>query len=197
MAVADILLSAARILYSDVGTALPDETTVAYGGAWSSWTELALTSAPLRVTYRDTFVKASVQQFLTPVKAFRTSEMVNASSAMAEVTGDNLEMLLSGTNTDTSAGASQKAYSRIIFGGNVPITPLQWGFEGWRIDTAGTKQPVRFFIYSALITFDGQLTFGQSEIMNLPFRLESFADTGKSVGGQLGEMHIVTAPATS
>jgi hypothetical protein len=46
MAVADILVTGATVLYSNTGTALPNITSVDFNayGSWSSWTSLGITS---------------------------------------------------------------------------------------------------------------------------------------------------------
>lgn len=196
---ADVLVSEARILYSPVGTALPDDTTVAYGAyaSWTNWIELGYTLEPLTIAYDyDTF-GVDVQQSTLQLKRRKISESLTASTTIAQLDGDHLALVLNGTNTDTAAGADQKAFSEVTFGGDTNLPEWQFGFEGYRPDSAGTKQPVRFFIHKANISLSGDLPFDKGAASGLPIEITALEDSTQDAGERLGVMHIITAPASS
>jgi hypothetical protein len=180
-----------------VGTALPDETTVAYGGSWSSWTDVGTTIEALAISVEVEDVDVEVQQYTAPVRRFRTSEKVAFETVLAEMTGANLALILNGANSDTAAGASQKGYSAITAGGYFEIPEKTWAIEGYRVDTADTEQPVRLQILSGTAKFNGETEFGKANPAGIPLRIDALADTTKAKGAELLRVEIVTAPATS
>lgn len=194
---ADILKSGSIGWYAPVGESLPDETTVAYGASWGgNWVELPRLADPLAMEYTEVSVEADEQDALAPVEDYVTEERFRLRSSFNRTTGDLLALLTGATNTDTAAGASQKAYSRILGGGNPFRTKYVVGFEGYRPDTAGTLQPVRFFFYKARFKLEIGLTQSKRDVSKNFFSIMTFADTSKAVGQQHFEWHIVTGPTT-
>src|SRR5512139_3997978 len=102
MAVADILITPATIYRAPVGTALPDESTVAYGAAWGgAWINVGYTLEPLSMSFEPEIFKLFVQQLTNPVKTSKTTEAVTFETVLAEWTGSNIALALDGSNTDT------------------------------------------------------------------------------------------------
>lgn len=196
MAVADLLMSGARVLYANTGTSLPSETSVAFGASWSSFTELGILGDELRVNYRPTFTGISPQNALGNVKAYRTNEMLTLESTLEDFTGPNLALLTGGTNTTTGAGVSQKPFYSVAFGGQPVVTTKLWGFEGFRADVNGTLQPVRFFIFAGSIRANGPMRFNKEQKLVMPFLIEAYHDPTLTVGQQLGKIQIVTGPTS-
>ncbi|TXH52445.1 MAG: hypothetical protein E6Q97_15980 [Desulfurellales bacterium] len=196
MAVADLLMTGARILYSNTGVSLPSETSIAYGASWTSFTELGILLEELRVNYRPILTGISPQNALGNVKAYRTNEVLTAEGLLGDFTGANLALLTGGTNTTTAAGGAQKPYYNIVFGGQPAVTNKQWGFEGFRLDSSGNQQPIRFFIFNGSIRMNGPMRLNKEGKLGLPFIIEGYHDPTLTVGQQLGRIHIVTGPTS-
>lgn len=199
MSTLDVLVSGATVLYSDTGTALPDETSVGFNayGSWSSWTTVGETATPVGVDHSKSYYAYETQQrsYATDMRTVARSTSVNF--AVDELSGAMLALLLDGTNTATGAGAGQKAYNAITWGSNITTTTKQWAFEGYRLDSAGTQQPVRFFFYKAVLSVAGEFVFNKGNHTVVPCTLYCMADTSKTAGQDVGLIHLVTAPASS
>lgn len=197
-AVGDILTTMGSMWYAPVGTAVPDETSIAYGADWGgAWDQLTVLSAPLTMEYTEVREEADEQDALSPVADWRIDERFLLRSATDRMTGDLLALLTHGSNTDTAAGGSQKAYSRVLGGGEPVVNQYAVGFEGYRPDdTDGTKQPVRYFFYKASFMLDRGFQFSKREKTSIPFSVKVYADSSKSVGQQTFEWHIVTDATT-
>lgn len=198
-AVSDIIVSHAALLYAATTASLPDETTVAFNSyaSWTGWTLLGYTNEPAVVTLDVETLALTVEQQLARVKEVVTSEALSIKSKLVQFDGALLAVLLRGANTNTAAGAGQKAYSEMTFGGNPQLSEYQFAIEGYRVDSAGTKQPVRIFVYKGVITAMGDVGFDKANMVGVPFEIHALADTSKSDGANLGKIHIVTAPASS
>lgn len=198
MAVTDILVTPAKIYRAPVGTAVPDETTVAYGAAWGGgWTDLGYTLEPVSLGYESETFKLMVEQLTAPVRSVRQEESVTIETVLAEITGANLAMAMDGTSTPTSAGVNQAGYDLVEAGGSVAISEYAWGFEGYRLAASNAKLPVRVFVFRGVATLNGQLTFAKSAGVGIPLRIEALPDTTKAQGKQLLLIHNVTASPTS
>lgn len=198
-----VLISDARLLYSPTGTALPDETTVVWNDStgaytnWTSWTLLGYTTEPTVISYTYDVFEVDVQQSASPIKRSKTDESVTAATTLAQFEGPILELLLGGTNTTTAAGAAQKGFDSVVAGGDTSLSEYQFGIEGYRLDSANTKQPVRVFIYRGTIRQNGDIPFDKAGVTGMPIIVEGLADTSKATGAQLLNIQIVTSPATS
>lgn len=196
----DVLVAEGRLLYSPVGTALPDETGVAYDtyASWpSGWEMLGYTTTPLTFTYGYDVFSVEVQQSASPLRQSKTTETLTMGTTLAQFDGDILALVLSGTNTDTAAGASQKAFSKVQAGGSTLLNEYQFAIESYRPDANGDKQPIRVFVFKATITASGDIPFDKAAVTGIPVTISALADSSKTVGQQLIEIHIVTAPASS
>lgn len=196
---ANVLVAEARVLYAAVGTTLPDETSVDYAdyASWTSFTELGYTTTPTSFTYSYDEFGVDVQQSTVPIKRRKTAENLSISCTLAEFSGANLAFVMDGTNVTTAAGASQKGFDQITTGGDTNLPEWLFAFEGYRPDSAGTKQPVRIFVHKATVTVNGDIPFDKGGVTQLPITINALADGSKAVGAQLLEVHIVTAPATA
>lgn len=194
----DVLVSEANVLFAPLSTAIPDETTIAYGAyPWAGWTLLGYTSAPATFSYGYDVFSADVQQLTTPIKQRKTTETLTIGTTLAQFDGDILALVLSGTNVVTPAGAGQKGFSRVTAGGDTNLAEWMFGIEGYRIDVAGNKQPVRVIVYKATITASGDIPFDKAAITGIPITITALGDPTKAVGASLVEVISVLAPATS
>lgn len=193
-----VLVAEAAILYAPTGTTLPDETSVAWNtfGSWTGWTMLGYTTAPTTFNYSYGTFQVDVQQSLAPIKQRKTNEAVAIGTSLAQFEGALVALVLGGTNSDTAAGASQKAFSRVVTGGDPSLTERMFAIEGWR-EVAGVKQPVRIFVYRGTITASGDIPFDKNAVTAIPITINALGDTTKAVGQNLLEIQIVTAAATS
>src|SRR3990172_4612490 len=169
MAKEDIILGAGKLYYAAVGATDPDETSVAYDGSWGgSWTSLGNTLGPARVTIEEDRKKVFVEQRLGPVKSRRTRQEAMIRTILAEHTGVNLALLWGGANTDTAAGASQKAYSEILAGGQPVPLEKRIGLETVYVDSSGNKLPVRYFFHICTVQPDGELAIDKANETGIP-----------------------------
>lgn len=198
MSTADIIIGPARVLYSPVGEAIPDETTVAYGAAWGgNWEEIALTKTPFTMNRDVSTFDAMVEQSTLPVKRAITEEKVAFETTLAELTAVNLQLAMGGTVTTTPAGAGQVAFEQIVAGGKATLDERQWGVEGVYVDASNVSFPIRIIIYRATAVLNGELSFGKGDSTGIPLRIDSLGDLTKAVGAQLLIFQKVTAAATS
>jgi len=199
MALADVLVTGATMLYSDVGTSLPNINTVAFGnyGSWSSWTSLGITTAPIRARRDREYYQLDAQQYADPVLIRLVGKRMTLRFEIAELTGPTLALLLDGTLQITPPGAGVKGLNTIDFGANLATVEKQWAFEGFRLDSAGTMQPVRWFIWKAVLMLDGDFEFNKRDSTKARATLLCMADLTKPSGQEIGKIQIVTAPASS
>lgn len=197
MAKEDIILGSGVLWYANVGTANPDETSVAYGASWGAgWTSLGETLTPVVLTWEESRKAVRTQQTLGAVKEYRTEVNPTVKTTLGELTGDNLALVLGGTNTDTAAGASQKGFSQVKAGADVVVATKKFGFETLRVDSTGAKQPVRFFFHIGSIAPDGDAAFDKENETGLPVVITVYEDTSQPAGEEFMTVDIVTAPAT-
>lgn len=196
----DILVTAANILYAPKGTTLPDETTVPVNDfdAWpSGWEHLGYTASPARTTYTYDVFELGVEQSTSPAIQRKTNERATTDIALSQFNGKNLALLTDGTATDTAAGASQKAYTKVVTGGSPNLKEYMFALEGYRPDANGNAQPVRVFFYRGAIRVNGSIEFAKGAGTNLPAQITVLVDSSKPAGQGLMEVHIVTGPASS
>lgn len=195
MAVADILISPAAVYVAATSAAQPT-TAIGYGSSWgTAWTSLGYTLEPISLEYDATIYELEVQQVMAPVKRVLQKEMLTMETVMAEVTATNIKHAVNGTVTTTAAGAG-KGYDTIDAGGSISLPEYQWGFEGFRVDSAGTAQPVRVFIHKGQAQMNGPLRFAKNAGVGVPLQVVASPNLALVAGKQLMQMHIITAPAT-
>jgi len=199
MADLDILIGPGRLYRAPLATANPDETTVAFGAAWTNWTAMGdlLEGSGVTLSMEEEYTKVYTELSTAPVTAVRNKREPMIKCTLAEHSGDNLALILDGTKTDTAAGASQKGYSSIPFGVNTGVDFYKWGLEGFRYDSAGTQQPIRYFFHKGFLSLAGDVNFSKADPTGIPIEITVLADRSQSAGSELGELQIVTAPASS
>lgn len=200
MSVSDILVSPAKIYYSPLATALPDETTVAVGDAWpAGWIDLGYTLTPVSMSFSADTFELEVEQVTNPLKIIRTKETLEFETSLAELTAANLKLAMgsSQTVTTTAAGASQHGFDDLKMGGEVLIPEYQWGLEGYTLDTSNRKLAKRIFIYRAVATLNGKLDFSKKAAAGVSLKVKALADTTKTAGQQLINVQFVTGWKTS
>ncbi len=193
----NVILGSGKLWYAPLATANPDETSVAYGAAWTSWTSLGDTLTPMVLGYSDTRKAVKTQQALGVVKEYRTDVAITLKTTLAELSGANLALVLGGTNTNTAAGASQKGFSQVKAGRDFVVDTYKFGFETLRVDTAGVSQPLRFFFHVGSIMPDGDMSFDKENETGVPVVITVYEDTSQSAGQEFMVVDIVTAAATS
>lgn len=197
MAVADIITTPCKILYSAVGATLPADT-VAAGGAWpAGWTTLGYTLEPLSVDFTREMVEADIQESLTVIKRGAKKENLALETVLAEINLAELALVWSGTMSQTAAGAGQPAKDELIAGDDVSVTERQWGFEGTYVSAAGNAHPIRLIIWKAVCEFGAKLEFGKANPTGTPLRIDANPDMGKAAGQRLLKLIKITAPASS
>lgn len=197
MSTADILIGPASIWYAPVGEALPDETSIAYGGDWGgNWAQIAMTLEPVSINRDISTVDVMIEQSTLPVKRAVTEEKVAFETVLAEFTAAHLALGMEGTTTTTAAGVGQVGYEEVEGGGQPTPTEYAWGIEGKYVNAAGVAFPVRIFIYRGTVVFNGELQFAKGEASGIPMRIDALADLTKVVGKQLWKIQKVTAAAS-
>lgn len=200
MAVADILVSPVNIWQSPTGTAVPDETSVAFGAVWGAgWVSLGYTTAPLAMKYDTSLFELELEQITSPVKGQKTKEALSFETTLAELTATNLKLAIGSTSTitTTAAGASQHAYEEVNMGGEAILPEYQFGFEGYTLDASNRQLPIRLFIYRATFSLGGSLEFSKKAAAGIPIKITAWADTSKTIGQQLFKLYRVTGWKTS
>jgi hypothetical protein len=198
MAVADILLSPAKIYYAPVATALPNATSVAYGTAWGgAWADLGYTLTPITVGYTQDVFKLEVEQVTLPVKGLITMEEVTIETTLAEITAANMALAFGGSVGTTAAGTAQVALEELKSGGSSGISYYAWGLEGLYVTATNVQLPVRMLIYRGSAVLNGSLNFSKRAAVGIPISITAWADTTKTAGQQLWTFQKVTAPVTT
>lgn len=197
--VANIMVAPARLLYSAVATAAPDETTVAVGAAWSSWTDLGYTITPLALKYEADLFELEVEQEMSAVRKTRTAEKITFEVTLAELTAANLKLALGSTSTisTTAAAANQHGYEEVSFGGESNLPTYQYGIEGYTSDSSGNLMPVRLFIWKAHAVLTGDVEFSKKDPTGIPVQINAIVDTSQSAGAKLFKFQRVTSWKTA
>jgi len=187
------------VLYAPLATSLPDETTVAFNtyASWTGWTLLGYTTTPTTFSYSYETFDVEVQQSASPIKSSKTNENLTIGFALAQFEGAILALVMDGSSNNTAASAGQKAFTEVKAGGDTELNNYMFAIEGYRTDTAGTKQPVRIFIHKGSLTMNGDIAFDKAGVTQIPCQVTALADSTKVIGEQLITVHIVTGPATT
>ena len=195
---ADILLTAGDILIAPLATALPSNTTVAYGAyaSWVNWKHLGYTSVPLRITASSDLIELFVEQSTSPLKQKKDNERYVIDFSLSQFSDENLAILMAGTVTSTIAGPAQKALDKIAFGGSPNLVEYMLAIEGFRSDINNVSQPVRIFFYRGTIRLGGAVEFNKAGATVLPGQFTAQADSSKAKGIQIGEVQIITSAVT-
>lgn len=190
-----IMKSNAVLWYAPVGETVPDETTVAPGAAWGgNWARLGATKEPLTCLYEDERSEVAVEEYLSAVHRFRTSEKLSLETVLAEIEADYMALMTGGTVSATGAGGAQKAYDSLPVGNIAELDAYAFGFEGIHEDINGVELTLRVFIYRANAKLNGELTFSKKEdnYTGVPILIEALSDS--ATPGRLFVFEKVTGP---
>lgn len=198
MAVADILVGPVKCYYAPVGEALPARDTVAYGAAWAgNWVAFGYTKeAPITLNYEPTFGEVKINEALAAVKHYMSAEAVTLETVLAELTADNLSLLLGKAETVVAAGVATVGYEAIAAGGPITLAVKQWGFEGLYTSTAGVAFPVRVYIYRGVARLNGALEFSKEDYPGISLQILGEEDMGKTAGVRTIYFERITAAVT-
>lgn len=190
MGVGNLLKTKAKVWIAPYGEALPDETSVAYGGSWGgNWSSWGYTQAPLKFKPELKRFLHKIEEALGAVKAQNMESMCEFETVLAEMTADNIAYALGvdpddATNgvTTTAAGVGQKAFEQISMGNVVQVENWAIGFEGLSVDSAGNNQPLRVFITKAVIEINGELEFSDKSdnALGIPVKVLALQDEANS-----------------
>ena len=201
MADADILIGPGKLYRAPTGEANPDESTIDFGEAWGgNWTNMGdfLEGSPVTITNAEEFTKVYTEQSTAPKNAVRTRREFMIKATIAEHSVANMAILYQGTTeTTAAAGGGQKGYSEVSIGTQSEVDFYKWGIEGFRKDTNGTEQPVRYFFHKGYIRLAGDVAFAKQNPTGIPIEITILGDGSQSAGEEIGILQIVTAPATA
>jgi len=197
MAVADIITTPCRILYSAVAASLPADTVAADGDWGASWTELGYTKTPLSVERTAEKIEADIQESLTVIKRGNKMESLTIETTLAELNLDELALAWGGTYSQTAAGAGQPAKDELVGGDDPETLEYQWGFEGSYVSAAGNTHPFRMFVWKGVCDFGAALEFGKADPTGTTLRIDANPDMSKARGQRLFKLQKITAPASA
>lgn len=175
-----IMKSNAILYFAPVGEAVPDDSTVAAGTAWGgNWARLGATKEPLTVMYEDERSEVNIEEALSAVHRFRTSEKASFETVLAELSADYLQMMTGGTVSATAAGAAQVGFDELPIGNEAFLDKYAFGFEGVYVNSVGDEMPLRMFLYRATAKLNGEMTFSKREddYTGVPILIEALSDT--------------------
>lgn len=191
-----IMKSNAVLWFAPIGEAFPDETTVSAGELWGgNWERLGSTKEPLTFLYEDERADINVEEYLSAVHRFKTSEAVTIETTLAEIDADYMALMTEGGVATVAAGAGQKAFDSLTVGNASDLTGRSFGFEGIHLNSSGVALPLRVFIYRANAKLGGELSFSKREddYTGVPIVIEALSDSVSP--GRLFLFQKVTAPA--
>lgn len=195
--VTNILKSNAVAWIAPVGTAFPDETTVAAGASWGgSWARWGFTKEPLTLAYESEEHNVQVEEFLGDIDRYKISESAMMETVLSELIADYLTYGMDGAVTVTAAGASQKGYSELLVGNDAIKPEYAIGFESIRYNASGVALPQRIGFYRCTLKLNGELTFSKKNDDHTGVPLQAIA-LANTTTGRLIWSNFVTAPATS
>lgn len=201
MGAENIIIGKGRFYVSPVATAKPDESTVAYAAAWSSWTDMGkmLDGKGVAFNLGDAYKETFTEDNLGPERVTRTKRRPMFKVSLAEFTSANLEKVLGATATTTAAaGGGQKGYFEVGIGDDPNVTLYQFGMEGVRYDTSGNEQPVRYFIHKGYIASVGDIVHAKATESEIVLEIVALADPdAASAASRYGLIQYVTAQATA
>src|SRR5712691_8969680 len=94
--ISDIVVTAAKLYQSPVGTAMPLDT-VDVDAAWpNGWVSVGYTLEPVKAQYTFDVLDVMVQQEMGSVKRIRIKEALKLSTVLAELTAANMALAFAG-----------------------------------------------------------------------------------------------------
>lgn len=191
----NIVIAPAIVYSAPVGEPLPADSVPAETDWGGNWTNVGYTKIPVTWTGSRTKYKVMVEQSTMPVKSVTTEETHIFETALSELTAANLQAAMGGTATVTAPDVGQVGKEEVAGGGEVCLEERAWGFEGAYCNGAGTKFPVRVFIYRGNAIINGALSFAKAEEASIPLQIEALEDSAQPAGERGFLFQRVTAEA--
>ena len=189
------------VLYrAPVGTANPDESTVAWGTAWGgSWTDMGdfPEGSPITISNPEEIYKAYSERSTVVQAISRTRREPVLKGSLFDHTPANLAVLLDAESATTeAAGGGQKGYTEISIDDQAEVTLYKWGIEARLVDDDNNEQPIRWFFHKGFIRMTGDLAYAKTKETAIPFEITIVGDSTQS-GNKIGKLQIVTENATA
>lgn len=161
----------------------------------SSPIDLGYTSEGGTLTYNAELEAISVDQVLSPVGYFIPAEECMFETILDESGVDTMQYtIVGGTKTTQAAGASQKGWDKLEFGGAYILT--DYVFEYFAPKRNAANLYVRIRLYKVNISPNLETVFKKDGKTGWKFTCKAAADTTKDAGKQLGYYLEETADLT-
>ena len=161
----------------------------------SSPIDLGYTSEGGTLTYNAELEAISVDQVLAPVGYFIPAEECMFESILDESGVDTMQYtVVGGTKTTQAAGAAQKGYDKLEFGGAYILT--DYVFEYFAPKRTAANLYVRVRLYKVNISPNLEVAYKKDGKTGWKFTCKAAADTTKDAGKQLGYYLEETADLT-
>ena len=197
----DVLLGPGRLYRAAVGTANPDESTVAFGAAWTApWVDMGdfPEGSPISIGLTEEVYSVYSEQLTVALGVSRTRRNALITGSLLELSVANWAVALQGTAATTAAaGGGQKAYSEIPFGAQADVQLYKWGIEALRVDANNANQPMRWFFHKGFFRMTGEVAYAKTKESALAFEITIIGDLTQDANEELGILQIVTAAATA
>ena len=191
----NILIGPGKVYSGDPNTALPDESTVAYGASWGgSWSELGLlmNGAGVSMQHSVTMKKVMADGYILALKRVPTEREVGFGFSLLEYTPANLQYVFPDSDLmETAQAAAQKAFADLTIAAGQDNPSYAVGIEAFRLDSTGAKQPVRWRLYEASIEPSGETPFQQGSEATLPVVCMALHNDDS---GKVAQLQYVTSP---
>ena len=147
--ISDIVVSAAKLFHSPVGTALPLDT-LDVDAAWPvGWVSVGYTLEPVKAQYTFDVLEVMVQQEMGTVKRIRIKEALKLATILAELTATNMALSFAGEVT-TAAATSHAGRLRGVLGRwQVRAADGAVGHRGLVRRRRRGAAPIRVFVWKA------------------------------------------------
>ena len=144
----------------------------------------------------DERADVNVEEYLSSVHRFKTSEALTIETVLAEIDADYLALMIGGSVSTTAAAGGQKGFDSLPVGNDALLTSYAFGFEGIHVDINAVELTLRVFVYRATAKIGGELTFSKREddYTGVPITVEALSDS--ATPGRLCVIEKVTAPVT-
>lgn len=196
MATQDIIVSPATVWVAPVGEPNPDRNTVGYGDPWGgNWRNMGYTTSPLSLSYSSEEFALSVEQSTLDICRVRVGEDMSFSTTLAEMTAENMALVLNGVSAITAAAAGVVGAEEVKSGGQTDIPTYKFGFEVLNKDATGTKLPARGVLHVVTAGLDGSMEFAKNAAAGLPVMFKSLGDSSLPAGEQAFQWIRVTDEA--
>ncbi len=153
--ISDIVVSAARLFHSPIGTAAPLDTLDVDADWPEGWVSVGYTLEPVKASYTFDVLDVMVQQEMGTVKRIRIKEALKLSTVLAELTAATMALSFAGEVTTAAATSTLAGYEEFSVGGKYELPMAQWGLEGSFVDEDEILRPIRVFVWKATAAAGG------------------------------------------